>query len=72
MFDNWNFVFENKTFFELMYSVQCQNFNCKKYVKVNIVDDKILKYGFICPHCKKITESEEMMNSLLKNRKNKT
>ena len=67
MSGNWNHFPVSKLFSELLYSVQCQNNDCRQYLEINIMDDGFIKFGFVCPQCEKITSGSDMMESLLIN-----
>lgn len=64
---DWNFSSGSNPFQSFMYRVRCQNAKCGKYVRINIMREVYIEFGFACPHCNRVTNSDLMLSSMMAN-----
>ena len=48
--------------------VNCPNSQCNKKIAL-VLTANMVKYGFVCPYCKFITNSQDMFSLVIKNSK---
>ena len=59
-----------RVFDKFPYDVRCQNPKCRKLVRIDIFREGYFEHGFICPHCRKITSADDMIESLVEKNTN--